>query len=71
MANTEGHYNFSGAKLEEISQKALTIYLDNYFHFPGWKLNRSIPKSLYKTAEHFLLNQLGRSCQSDKFCFLF
>lgn len=26
MANTEGHYNFSGAKLEKISQKALTIY---------------------------------------------
>lgn len=45
-------------------------YLDNHFHFPGWKLNRSIPKSLYKTAENFLLNQLGRSCQSDKLFFI-
>lgn len=26
MANTEGHHSFSGAKLEEISWKALTIW---------------------------------------------
>lgn len=26
MANTEGYHSFSGAKLEEISWKALTIW---------------------------------------------
>lgn len=65
MANTEGHHSLSGAKLEEISQKALTIWTTISI-FQDGNLTDVFVKASIKPAENFLLNQVGRSCQSDK-----
>lgn len=70
MANTEGYHSFSGAKLEEISQKALTIWTTTSIFRDG-NLTDIFIKASIKTAENFLLNQVGRSCQSDKSVFYF
>lgn len=69
MANTGGH-SFSGAQLEEISQKAFTIWTTISI-FQDANLTDIFIRASIKTAENFLLNQLGMSCQSNKSVFHF
>lgn len=46
-------------------------YLDNYFNFPGWKLNRYICKSLYKNSRKFSFKSAGEALSERQICFLF
>lgn len=69
MANTEGHHSFSGAKLEAISWKALTMWTTISILQDG-NLTDIFVKASIKTAENLVLNQVERFCQSNNLFFI-
>lgn len=70
MANTEGHHGFLGAKLEEICQKALTIWTTISL-FQDGNLTDIFLRVSIKESRNFSFKSAGEVLSERQICFLF